>query len=137
MKHRARLTPLVWSLLTLAACSSASTTGALPDGAAPDAGADAVTPDAATPDAVIAIDSDPPRDDGKGVRGGPCASPLDCENDLAGRVCITSSSNPAGRCVECVPGMPCPDGVTVCSGNVSAFGNQLTVTPIVTGPDGQ
>ncbi len=25
-----------------------------------------------------------------------------------------------------------PDGVTVCSGNVSAFGNQLTVTPIVT-----
>lgn len=33
--------------------------------------------------------------------------------------------------------VPLPDGVTVCSGNVSAFGNQLTVTPIVTGPDGQ
>ncbi len=33
--------------------------------------------------------------------------------------------------------VPLPDGVTVCSGNVSQFGNQLTVTPIVTGPDGQ
>jgi hypothetical protein len=33
--------------------------------------------------------------------------------------------------------VPLPDGVTVCSGNVSSFGNQLIVTPIVTGPDGQ
>lgn len=33
--------------------------------------------------------------------------------------------------------VPLPDGVTVCSGNVSAFGNQLTVGPIVTGAAGQ
>ena len=30
-----------------------------------------------------------------------------------------------------------PEGTRVCSGNVSRFGNQLTVGPIVTGPDGQ
>jgi hypothetical protein len=33
--------------------------------------------------------------------------------------------------------VPLTNAVTVCSGNVSAFGNQLTVTPIVAGPDGQ
>ncbi len=33
--------------------------------------------------------------------------------------------------------VPLPDGTTVCSGNVSALGNQLTVGPIVTGAAGQ
>ncbi len=115
-----RLAPLAWTLLCLSACASAPTTNALPDGAAPDvalpdAAPDAAPLDVAVPDDTPAVDVVQPGDDGKGVRGGPCATPFDCERDLAGRVCITSSSHPEGQCVECAPGMLCPDGVTVCN----------------------
>ncbi|MGD9956832.1 MAG: DUF4232 domain-containing protein, partial [Candidatus Nanopelagicales bacterium] len=48
---------------------------------------------------------------------------------VALQVMLPASSDPIA--------VPVPDGVTVCSGNVSAFGNQLTVGPIVAGPDGQ
>ncbi len=81
MPHLTRLKHLSWTLLAVAACSSASA----PTASSPDAASDTPSPDVAMVDTAPVADVTEPRDDGKGTRNGPCVTPFDCEHDLAGR----------------------------------------------------
>ncbi|MFO0630999.1 MAG: hypothetical protein U0325_35970 [Polyangiales bacterium] len=114
--HDKRLRSIVIAsiLATVSACSSGPAATATPDAAANDrAAVDAPAP---PPDDVPPPPPDvAPVDDAAPARGGPCRTPFDCANDLAGSVCLFTNGSPEGRCVECAPGMLCPDGATVCN----------------------